>query len=339
MPKTKLTQRADGRYRKIVDGVSFYGSSEREVFQKIKEYNEEKDRGPLFKKIADEWWTLEVENLSPSTVRGYKKAADRVISEFGNMRIKEIQTSDVSRFLYSLGKRLGYAKKTVKNHKIILNRIFHFAVVQGDILYNPAREAEIPRGLSETPRLPANPIEERKIASSGEIWLLPFMALFTGMRKGELRGLKWSDIDMKRRLIKVSRSIWDGGGTHVKTPKTKAGNRLIPIPEVLYRELEKYEEPADHYVFGGEKPITEKKYRYEYKKFQEATGITATAQQLRKSYATMAVGANMPHDVLASIFGHEDITTTLNIYAQVREERIIAAGHQLDLVNISAETH
>lgn len=330
MPKQKLKPRADGRYRKIVDGVAFYGATEREVYQKIKEYNEELDRGRLFKNVAEDWWSLEVEKLEPSTAKGYKKATERVTDRFGKLRIKEIQTSDISRFLYDLGKREGFAKKTVKNHKIVLNGIFHFAVVQGEILYNPVREAEIPRGLTETPRLPAHPVEERLIASSGELWLLPFMALFTGMRKGELRGLKWSDIDMKRKLIHVERSVWDGGGTHIKSTKTKAGTRLIPIPDILYRELEKYDRPANHYVFGGENPISEKKYRYEYKKFQAQTGITATAQQLRKSYATMAVAANLPADVLASIFGHEDITTTLNIYNQVREDRIIAAGKQLD---------
>ena len=330
MAKSKLKQRADGRYRKIVDGIAFYGNTERELFQKIKEYNDEQELGPLFHKIADEWWSFEAESLSPSTVSGYRKATDRVVEEFGKMRIREIQTSDVSRFLYHLGKKMGLAKKTVKNHKIILNRIFHYAVVQGDIAYNPAREAEIPRGLKETPRLPANPTEEMKISGSQELWLLPFMALFTGMRKGELRGLRWSDIDMQRKLIHVSRSVWDGAGTHIKSTKTKAGNRLIPIPDILYNELKKYNEPEDDYVFGGKSPISEKKYRYQYAKFQNQLGITATVQQLRKSYATLAVGANLPHDVLAAIFGHEDISTTLNIYNQVREERIIAAAQQLN---------
>lgn len=336
MPKQKLKPRSDGRYRKVVDGVAFYGYTEREVYQKIKDHEVQRERGRLFSKVADEWWNLEVEMLSPSTVKGYKKATERVIKEFGRMHIKEVQTSDITRFLYYLGKKLGYAKKTVKNHKIILNRIFHFAVVQGEIQYNPARESEIPRGLTSTPRLPASPQEEAIISKSQEIWLLPFMALFTGMRKGELRGLKWEDIDLTRKLIHVQRSVWDGSGTHIKSPKTQAGNRLIPIPDVLYQELERHRKkgpPASHYVFGGEKPISEKKYRYTYAKFQKQTGITATAQQLRKSYATMAVSVNMAPDVLASIFGHEDITTTLNIYSQVREDRIIAAGNQLNLVS------
>lgn len=346
MPREKLKPRADGRYRKIVDGVSFYGTSEREVFQKIKDYTAEKELGRTFKAVADEWWEIEVMNLAPSSIKGYEKAFERVIDFFGNKRIKEIETGDITSFLYDLGKRQGFAKKTVKNHKIVLNGIFHFAVAaKKELPYNPVREAEIPRGLKETPRLPAHPVEERIIAASpntaelDDFWLLPFMAIFTGMRKGELRGLKWSDIDMKHKLIHVNRSVWDGGGTYVKPPKTNAGTRTIPIPEVLFEELQKTIEkkspPSDHYVFGDENPISEKRYRYRYEKFKKQTGITATAQQLRKSYATMAVAANLPHDVLASIFGHKDITTTLNIYNQVREDRIIAAGETLNHTPLS----
>lgn len=333
-----MKKRSDGRYCKSIKDertgkrVYFYADSERELFKKILDYTTRLERGRLFSEVADEWWDMEVENLSPSTVRGYKKATERVINYFGDYRMREIQTSDISKFLYILGRKKQMAKKTVKNHKIILNRIFHFAVVQGDINYNPAREAEIPRGLTETPRLPATPLEEGKIAKSQEIWLLPFMALYTGMRKGELRGLKWGDIDMERRLIHVQRSVWDGYGTHIKPPKTKAGDRLIPILDPLYTELQKYTCNPEHYVFGGKDPITEKAFRYQYQKFQKATGVTATVQQLRKSYATMAVGADLPPDVFASIFGHEDITTTLNIYAEVREERIREAGEKMSFL-------
>lgn len=330
-----MKKRSDGRYQKSIKDeragkrVYFYAESERELYKKILDYTAKAERGRLFSEVADEWWELEVENLSPSTVRGYKKATERIVEVFGDYRMSEIHTADISRFLYNLGKKYQMAKKTVKNHKIILNRIFHFAVVQGDISYNPAREAEIPRGLKETPRLPATPSEEQKISSAQGVWLLPFMALYTGMRKGELRGLKWGDIDMERRLIHVQRSVWDGYGTHIKPLKTKAGDRLIPILDNLYAELSKHKGNPDHYVFGGKKPLTEKAYRYQYLRFQKATGITATVQQLRKSYATMGVSANLPPDVFAAIFGHEDITTTLNIYSQVREERILEAGDKL----------
>ena len=330
-----LKKRPNGLYRKTITDKRtgkvkyFEAKTEREVYRKIMEYEEEQLRGRLFKQIADEWWELEVENLSPSSVRSYKKATERVLEHFGKMHISDIQTSDISKFLNLLARK-EYAKKTVKNHKIVINRIFHFAVVEGDIKYNPAREAELPRGLKESKRTSATPQEENIICHSQEVWLLPFFALMTGMRKGELLGLKWKDIDMDKKLIRVERSIWYGGGTHIKEPKTEAGKRRLPIPTLLYEELEKYNLPREHYVFGGEEPLSEKQYRLMYAKFQRITGVTATAHQLRHSYATLAVESKVPEDVLASIFGHRDITTTLNIYSEVRESRIIAAGAMLN---------
>ena len=329
-----LKRRADGRYvRAITDyktgkRVYFYGTSEREINKKIFEYTVRAEKGRPFSEVANEWWSVEVEKLSPSTIRGYRAATNRIIECFGDYYISEIETSDINKVLNKLA-RQGLAKKTVKNHKIIINRIFHYAVIEGDIKYNPSSEAELPRNLPETKRHPATPGEEAIIRKNSEIWLFPYMALTTGMRKGELLGLKWEDIDLENNFIYVRRSVWYGSGIHIKEPKTEAGKRKIPIIKPLREELVKHKGNPNHFVFGEENPISEKKFRCLYAKFQKETGVTATAQQLRKSFATIAVGANIPPDVLKSIFGHKNISTTLNIYAEVRDSRIAEAGDVL----------
>lgn len=328
MPKSKLTKRKDGRFRKVVNGVAFYGYTEREIDKKILEYKEKKALGPTFAEVADEWWKIEVEHLAPTTARIYRTAARRAVEFFGKRYIKDISTSDVTRYLHHLG-RMDYAKQTVANHKIAISRILHYAVVECYIPFNPAREAEIPRGLSEMPRKPATKEEEQKILECANVWLMPYMALLTGMRKGELRGLQWGDIDLDKGLIYVRRSVWDEGGPQIKTPKTEAGTRKIPIMEPLKRELERHRGEPNKFVFGDDKPISLGQFKVMFDKFKKQTGITATMHQLRKSYATMAVGANIPADVLKSIFGHKDISTTLNIYAEVREDRIKEAGQKM----------
>ena len=341
-----MKKRKDGRICKSITDpktkkrVFIYAYSERELNRKLYEYEQRSEHGRKFREVADDWWRLETDNLSPSTVKGYGLALNKVVEHFGDNYIAEIKTSDITRFFH-LMKRDGYAKKTVKNHKIIINRIFHYAVIEGDIQYNVAREAELPRGLPETKRHPATPIEEKRIRNAADVWLLPFMALFTGMRKGELLGLKWEDIDLDARMIHVQRSVWyESTIPRIKAPKTEAGKRKVPILDVLYDELIKIDirkKTPDHYVFGGEKPMTEKAYRYAYAKFQKQTGIKATAQQLRKSYATLAVGANVPADVLRVIFGHADISTTLNIYAEVRDERITSAAELLNHTDLATK--
>jgi integrase len=327
-----MKKRADGRYRKIVDGKTFYGDSEREVYKKILEYTDKKVRGADFSEVADAWWDIEVMTLSPSTVRGYKKAAERAKDFFSTYRITDITTAEVTRYLYALA-RQGFGKKTVKNHKIVLSRILHFATVECYIQSNPARDAELPRNLASKKRKPAPPNEEYIIRNTPpDEWQLPFFALLTGMRKGEVLGLKWKDIDLDKGLIKVSRSIWyDHGRAIEKSPKTEAGQRFIPIVDALRERIQTMGavHNPEHYVFGGEKPLSEKAYRYRLKKYSDTYGISSTLHQLRKSFATAAVDANIPADVLKEIIGHKDISTTLNIYAEVREARIKEAGNAL----------
>ena len=330
-----MKKRSDGRLvKKITDPktkkpVYIYGKTMAEINRKILAHKTTTEQGVEFKEIADLWWDLEVENLSPSTVKGYKCATNRIIKQWGEMYVSDISTCDINRFLTDMAKK-GFAKKTVKNHKIIINRIFHFAVLQGACKINPAREAELPRNLKQTIRRPATVTEEQIIKKSADVWLLPYLALTTGMRKGELLGLMWEDVDWKNNVIHVRRSVYYAPAPTIKSPKTEAGVRAIPIIKPLRDELEKRKGKPNHFVFGGEQPMSEKAYRYAYQKFQKETGITATAHQLRKSYATMAVDANVPPDVLKTIIGHRDISTTMNIYAEVRDYRIKEAKDLLE---------
>lgn len=338
-----MKKRADGRCVKAITDpktkkrVYFYGATMREVNMKILAHKNIAERGLTFGELSNLWWDIEVENLSPSSIKGYKCATERITNTWRDWYISDITTSDINRFLTDLAKK-GFAKKTVKNHKIIINRIFHFAVNQGSISLNPAREAEIPRNLKQTVRRPASVHDEEIIKASADVWFLPYLALATGLRKGELLGLMWRDVDLDKNIIHVRRSIYYDPNPIIKSPKTEAGVRAVPIIGPLRDELVKRKGKPNHFIFGGEEPMTDKAYRYAYQKFQKETGITATAHQLRKSYATMAVDANVPPDVLKTIIGHRDISTTLNIYAEVRDYRIQEAQALLEAQFSTAKT-
>ncbi len=336
-----MKKRKDGRYLKVitVNGKKeyIYGKTAREVTIKALSRSDKPEINDVtFSEVADLWWDIERGSLSPSTLRGYNTLRGHVVDYFGRRRLSSITTSDIVRYYQSLAK-LGYAKKSVKNHKIVINRIFHFAIVEGYISSNPAKEAELPRGLTETKRRPATPAEEQTIAAmcaQKKVWILPIVALYTGMRKGELIGLKYKDIDLDAGVINVERSAWyaKGGKVEIKSTKTEAGERIIPILDPLRPLLAEAvnNKPPEHFVFGGALPLKEKKYRVMYKNFQAQTGITATAHQLRKSFATMAVTADVSPDVLKTIFGHRDISTTLNIYNEVRKARIHQAAEAMN---------
>ncbi len=312
----------------------FYAHSPRELEDKIRAWEEsaQGDAIKTFKSTADEWWSVEAARLQPSTQQGYWASCKKACEEFGTRKITDISTSDITRYLIALGRK-GYAKKTVKNHLIVVSRILHYAAAEGYISSNPARDVELPRGLSERRRTAATPMEERRIKNAPkDVWLLPVMAIYTGMRKGELIGLMWDDIDFEHRTISVSRSVWYGDGERViKSTKTDAGTRTIPIVKALYERLIEAKKTAQGaFVFGDDKPLSEKKYRILYARFQGQVGVSCTLHQLRKSFATYAVEKDLPPDVLKAILGHADISTTLNIYAETRASRVSEAGALLE---------
>ena len=334
--KNSYTKRSDGRYVKsVVDQrtgkkIYFYGKTEREVTQKMLEYTELVERGRTFAAVADEWWGEAYEVISPTSVRGYRVAKDTAVEAFGKMYIKDIAARDINVYLRRLAQK-GYAKSTVKNYKIVLNRIFNHAIREGDVQYTPTQSVEIPRGLPQKRRTSASPEDEETIRKSADIWIMPYMALMTGLRKGELLALQWQDINFNENIIKVTKSLYYEGGCNIKSPKTESGNRIVPLLAPLKSKLEQMVgAPSDFVLSGSAKPLTQKRFRVLEKHYREKTGITATMHQLRKSFATVAVKNGIQPKILQAILGHKNISTTLDIYTDVRKESIDEAASLLN---------
>lgn len=338
MSKTKSTKRADGRLvRTITDPrtkkkVYFYGETEREINRKILDYNRKVEQGRTFAEVADEWWGEALETLSPSSHRGYRVAKNRAVQKFGTSPISDISARDISAYMNTLA-ALGYAKATVRNHKIVINRIFAHAMSEGDINHSPATSVEIPRNLRTKKRHAATPIDESIIMRSADVWLMPYMALMTGLRKGELLALQWKDIDFKKSIISVTKSVYYNNAPTIKSTKTESGQRIVPLLKPLRSVLEQRAASSDPECFilsDDVTPLTQKRFRTREKHFKEQTGITATLHQLRKSFATIAVKEGVQPKILQSILGHKNISTTLDIYTEVRKESIDTAAEILN---------
>lgn len=340
MPKSNLTRRSDGRFqRSITDPktgkrIYFYADTERELNRKIFEYEDKCETGRTFAEVTDEWWGEALEHISPTSVRGYRVAMQAALEHFGDIYVKDITARDISRYLAKLA-TLGYAKSTVKNYKIVVSRILHHALINGDIDFSPSTGVDIPRGLKQKRRTAALEEDELTIRKAADVWLAPYLALMTGLRKGELLALQWKDVDLKKNTITVSKSLYYEGGPHIKAPKTDSGTRIVPIlkplREKLVERFDAMKPNPTHYVLSdnGAKPLSLKRFRTLEKHFRADTGVTSTLHQLRKSFATIAVKAGIDPKVLQSIMGHKNISTTYNIYAEVRADSIAAAGDKL----------
>lgn len=321
-----LKKRKDGRYvRTIVDErtgkrIYFYGKSEREINKKILDYTAKLEGGRTFSEVANEWWEEALEKIAYNTISNYKTAYHRAVAEFGKMNIKDIKPKDIGVYLRKLS-RVGYSHKTVSNHKIVVSRIMQTAVMDGDIDFNPADQAEIPRGLPQSKRLPTSENETQIILDTSDVWLLPYFALMTGLRKGELLALQWRDIDFEGNRIFISKSVYHvNNAPKIKTPKTDAGTRPIMLLSALKEKLLPLRAAPDRFIFSeddGKNPLTKCGYNRVMRAYKSQTGVTTTAQPIRKRFATTAAATQMDAKVLQQIMGHRDITTTLGIYASV----------------------
>lgn len=334
----RLKKRKDGRYRKqvTINGVKhyFYGKTEREITKKIIEFEEKEKNSVKFKPIAEDWWEEHEPTLAEQSKRVYKRAMDELIDEFGDVYITDIKPKDISVFYRFIASQ-GLSQKTVEKRKMVLSLIFDYAINNNLLQYNIISSVKIPKGLQKSKRDPASPEDEEKIKQSFDVWALPYIALYSGLRKGEILALQWQDIDFNEDIINVSKSVaHKGNKPFLKETKTKKGTRkvilLAPLKEKLLN-FKKSKKPTDYIIsVTGAKPLTNREYITRMDKFHEKTGTSCTAHQLRHSFSTIAIASGVDAKIVQELLGHEQISTTLDIYTSVRKDSLDKAKEILD---------
>lgn len=332
----RLKKRADGRYLRTISKngkkIFIYGTTEREVNLKYNEYMEKNADSKAFNLIAAEWWDEATINNPVGTEKCYCGAYKRLLEWFNNTDISDIKVKDVEQYLHKLTKD-KITTKTIKNDKTVLSLVFKKAIRLGYTDMNPCAFADVPKGRPSKKRSSASEKDEQLIKDNIDVWLFPFFALYTGMRKGEILALRWEDINLKDNYITVNKSIgYEYNRPYVKNPKTEAGNRFVILLSPLKSAL--IPGADDEYVFPNgkdpHKPMTEKEYICKWKAFQRSTGITCTAHQLRHSFATFCFEAGLPEKVIQTMLGHTKISTTLDIYTDLRKKSLLQSTNQLE---------
>ncbi len=169
--------------------------------------------------------------LSPTTVQGYLRGKNRAVEYFDNTLIKSIRPLDIQRFLTYCIDKWNMAKNTASNQRIVINQIMIYAVQNGYIDINPARDITIPKGLAKQQRkMPSqDDINKIKQCTDCTFGMFAYFAMYTGMRKGELLALQWKDIDLENRVIHVNKSVYnDHNIPKIKPPKTESGISRYP---------------------------------------------------------------------------------------------------------------
>lgn len=232
----------------------------------------------------------------------------------------------------------GLCVKTVKDILIVLKMVMRFGVKNGWMNHC---EWDIKYPTTES----SNEIEVLTVANHRKILefvklnftfrnLGIYISLTTGLRIGEICGLKWSDIDVVNGTITVRRTIEriyiiDGENKHteliVNTPKTKNSCRDIPMCKELMaivKPLKKVVNDDFYVLTNEEKPTEPRTYRNYYHRLMKRLGIPRLKYHgLRHSFATRCIESNCDYKTVSVLLGHANITTTLNLYVHPNMEQ------------------
>lgn len=179
-------------------------------------------------------------------------------------------------------------------------------------------------------------IEQAVLNSKKDKMFGVMLCLYTGLRVGELLALKWTDFDLQKGHLSVSRSCHDGKGKDGKyiriedTPKTSSSRRIIPLPKQLLPIIKEFKKKSntEYVVSCNCKPLSVRSYQRSFDLLQRKLGITHRGfHSLRHTFATRALECGMDVKTLSEILGHKSPTVTLNRYVHSLME------HKQDMMN------
>jgi integrase len=290
-----------------------------------------------FAEVAEQWFESK-RKLRPWTRKYYRDALDRILlPRFGTMRIAQIGPDHVAKLIRDL-EELGLAAKTIENYLLPLSGTFGFAVRRGLISTNPCtlltNDERPRRGAQREKHVWSDQEIDALIKASKELAREPEarydysalirVALFTGLRQGELLGLQWHDVDLDEAVLSVRRQ-WTRSNEYGPT-KTPAGVRRIPLPKELTQffielKLRSDYSADDDLVFAsregtplGHRNVT----RRGFEPAVERAGIEdVTFHDMRHAFASRMIARGIEPVTLAKLMGHEDIRETLNTYSHL----------------------
>lgn len=283
-----------------------------------------KTKIPIFSEYAEQSFTLHKYRRKPTTHHDYYNAYKKhILPYFGKKRLDEIKPSEVSIWQNTLIEKLNIGVRRVKQLRTILAVIFEDAYKDEIISRNPTRLAtSLPK--SQLGKIEAFSMEEiQKIFSVADGQFRNFYAVgfFTGMRTGEIIGLKWKDIDFENREINIERTV--GRGVE-SAPKTIGSVRTIDILDPLVSFLkDQFEITGDQnaYVFmtsnNGHFFDSKNIRDHDWKKTLKNAGIKyRTIYQMRHTFATMMIENGEDILWVSNMLGHTTAKMTLERYAR-----------------------
>lgn len=219
-----------------------------------------------------------------------------------------------------------YSYNTVDNRCSTLRRIFESAVRDGIIRFNPVSDDRIKNTSRNKPETRSLSLEEAA-SLLNNLSMLPTLRqqtilatyLHTGLRREELLGLRWEDIDLNRNEMHIQRSVTYRRGAHVSPLKTRQSNRYILLSEQLRRILIQHERREGFLIsVDGTDPLPLRMYEKEMDTIRSTFNMPDVhSREFRRTFSTLQIAANVPLPVVQANMGHTKPNMTLQAYVKV----------------------
>lgn len=286
--------------------------------------------------ITEEWKEEKKKYVKKSTYAAYQLLIQNHIKPyFGDLY--EVNEEKVQQFVFDK-LDAGLSEKTIRDIIIVLKMILKFGIKNGYLEYVQI-DAKFPSKQEKKDLDVLSKADQKKfmehLRNNFTFKNLGiFICLSTGMRIGEICGLRWCDVDTVEGVIKVRHTlqriyIIEGETRHTEllldTPKTANSVRDIPMSSELLKMLKSLNKVVNenYYVISNDiKPIEPRTYRNYYKKLCRQLDILELKfHGLRHSFATRCIESKADYKTVSVLLGHSNISTTLNLYVHPNKEQ------------------
>lgn len=311
-------------------------------------------RDILFGEFVTQWFTIyklgaasgSGKKISASTQSNYRTAINiHLFPAFAMRQMRAITSADLQFFMNGLG---DYGKTLINDAYSVLRNCFALAYAQGIIDRDPAVALKKPQAAATDERRALTEAERAAVLSlisTHADGLFLALLYYTGMRRGEVLGLQWNDVDFTKRVIRVERDI-DHHTASIGDVKTQSSKRLVPIPNELYDMLKKRQGIGPRFIIESRgsfwhittfmlrwkaiqiellkiAPNIESRVIETIKSKDGDTfvyGSILTPHYFRHNYASILYNNGV--DVMSAqrFLGHSDPRTTLKIYTHLADK-------------------
>lgn len=318
---------------------------------KVKEKTQEigSNQKITFDYLAKKWIEVGIsESVRQSTANGYVDIYNRYIKQYlGRKKLSEIDVNVIDEWLIYLGKQ-GMSASTRKRARQTCGAIFKYAIKKRLAFSNPVTDSQSPKADQNSVSRVQPPLslteanQYFELFKATEIDSIIHLALYTGMRRGEIVGLDWSDVSFEERTISINKTAVESTFTRsdgskftklvLNPPKTAHSKRKIPITEPVLQALKRQQ-------------IKQHKQRLKAGQIWQETGAIFTTElgsrifpsnvyhmysrslknselryvrfhDLRHTVAVLALDAQVPLEQISRLLGHSTISVTMDIYGK-----------------------